>query len=142
MTNFDRAFAIIVGLEGGYVNDPKDPGGETKYGLSKRANPDLDIKTLTLGMAQDRYRTRYWNPHGLDALEYGKALLVFSTAVNGGNHERWYSMFGGYPLKDFIVNFQAERALYMASLPTWQAFGRGWMRRLFIESAAASEPPQ
>ena len=43
MSDFDRAFAAIVGVEGGYVNDPKDPGGETKFGLSHRANPDLDI---------------------------------------------------------------------------------------------------
>lgn len=140
MTNFERAFAIVVGIEGGYVNDPKDPGGETKYGLSKRANPDLDIKNLTIGMAQDRYRTRYWNAHGLDSLEYGKALLVFDTAVNGGNHERWYSMFAGYPLEQFIPLYQAEHNLYLASLPGWPHDGRGWSRRLVTLSLEAAKP--
>jgi len=140
MSNFDRAFAVVVGIEGGYVNDPKDPGGETKFGLSKRANPDLDIKNLTLGIAQDRYRTRYWNAHNLDSLEYGKALLVFDVAVNGGNHERWFGMYGGYPLEQFVEAFQAERALYLASLPTWQTYGRGWSRRLIKIALEAMKP--
>lgn len=140
MSNFDRAFAVVVGVEGGYVNDPNDPGGETKFGLSKRANPDLDIKNLTIGMAQDRYRTRYWNPHNLDALEYGKALLVFDTAVNGGNHERWYGMYGGYPLIDFAQAFQAEHMLYLASLPGWINYGRGWSRRAFKIYGEALKP--
>ena len=140
MTNFDRAFAVIVGVEGGYVNDPNDPGGETKFGLSKRANPDLDIKNLTLGMAQDRYRTRYWNPYNLDSLEYGKALLVFDTAVNGGNHERWYSMYGGFPLIDFAQAYQAEHMLYLASLPGWINYGRGWSRRAFKIYGEALKP--
>jgi lysozyme family protein len=140
MTNFDRAFAVIVGIEGGYVNDPNDPGGETKFGLSKRANPDLDIKNLTLQQAQERYRTRYWACHDLDSLEYGKALLIFDTAVNGGNHSRWYSMFGGYPLEQFVEAYQAEHALYLASLPTWQNFGRGWARRLIRISIEALKP--
>ena len=155
MSNFDRAFAIVVGIEGGYVNDPKDPGGETKYGISKRQYPNIDIKNLSLQQARDIYQRDYWNTHGLDSLEYGKALLVFDTAVNGGNHQRWYSMFGGYPLPEFVISFQAEHNLYLASQPTWQLFGRGWSRRLVklsieamkswdssISSAASSAPSQ
>jgi lysozyme family protein len=140
MTNFERAFSVIVGVEGGYVNDAKDPGGETKYGLSKRANPDLDIKNLTLQQAQDRYMSRYWKPHGLDDLEYGKALLVFDTAVNGGNHERWHGLYSGYPLPQYVENYQAEHALYLASLPQWQTYGRGWARRLIHLSIEALKP--
>lgn len=138
--NFDRAFTIVVGIEGGYVNDPADPGGETKYGISKRRYPDLDIKSLTLDQAKAIYLRDYWNPHDLDDLEYGKALLVFDCAVNGGNHSRWYSMFGGYALKDFIVAFQAEHALYLASLPEWPHDGRGWARRLVTLALQASQP--
>ena len=41
--SFDRAFELLIGSEGGYVNDPHDPGGETKYGISKRSYPTLDI---------------------------------------------------------------------------------------------------
>ena len=44
MAHFERAIDKTLAWEGGYVNDPKDPGGETKYGISKRAHPDVDIK--------------------------------------------------------------------------------------------------
>jgi len=39
---FQQAFERTIGFEGGYANDPRDPGGETKYGISKRAYPALD----------------------------------------------------------------------------------------------------
>lgn len=128
--NFDLAFQAVVGVEGGYVNDPKDPGGETNYGLSKRANPDLDIKNLTFIQAKQRYLTRYWNPYSLDELEFGKALLYFDAAVNGGNPKRWFEMYGGYPLTDFVIAFQAEHNLYLSSLKDWETYKRGWSRRL------------
>ena len=47
MAHFERAIDKTLAWEGGYVNDPKDPGGETKYGISKRAHPDVDIKNLS-----------------------------------------------------------------------------------------------
>ena len=50
--SFDKAFQITVGVEGGYVNDPADPGGETRYGISKRAHPDVDIKSPNAGSGQ------------------------------------------------------------------------------------------
>lgn len=139
MSFFDTAFGIVVGIEAGYVNDPQDPGGETKYGITKRQYPDLDIKGLTLEQAKSIYLRDYWNTHQLDTLENGKALLVFDCAINGGNHQRWYSMYGGYDLEPFIEAFQAERILYMASLPGWQNFGRGWSRRVVMISLKASQ---
>lgn len=135
--NFDRAFAIVIGIEAGYVNDPKDQGGETKYGISKRQYPDVDIKNLTIDQAKAIYLRDFWNTHDLDALEYGKALLVFDVAVNGGSHARWYSMYGGYSLEDFAVAFQAEHMIYLASLPGWIHDGRGWARRAFKIFSAA-----
>lgn len=41
MNNFDKAFELVVGVEGGYVNDPRDPGGRTIYGITERDHPDL-----------------------------------------------------------------------------------------------------
>lgn len=128
MSAFDTAFAIVVGIEGGYVNDPKDPGGETKYGISKRRYPNEDIKNLTIERAKFLYQRDYWNSHHCDSLPWAEALLVFDTSVNGGNAERWHSMYAGSP--QFVVNYQAEHALYLASLPGWIHDGRGWMRRL------------
>ena len=46
--DFDQAFERVIGHEGGYVNDPRDPGGETKYGISRRAYPGEDIAGMTL----------------------------------------------------------------------------------------------
>ena len=46
--------------EGGYVNDPTDPGGETNYGISKRAYPKIDIKALTKHEAVKIYYKDYW----------------------------------------------------------------------------------
>jgi hypothetical protein len=139
VSNFDTAFGIIVGIEAGYVNDPRDPGGETKYGISKRRYPAEDIPNLTLERAKFLYQRDYWNPHHCDALPWAEALLVFDTAVNGGNAERWHSMYAGSP--DFIMNYQAEHALYLASLPGWSHDGRGWMRRAFKIARLAEKQP-
>jgi len=57
--NFERCIAFVLRHEGGYVNDPRDPGGETKYGISKRAYPGLDIKNLTEEQAKEIYRQDY-----------------------------------------------------------------------------------
>ena len=58
MTEFvwDSAFDLLMLNEGGYVNNPNDPGGETKYGVSKKAYPDIDIENLTLEQAKKIYR--------------------------------------------------------------------------------------
>ena len=83
--NFKRAFKELIGIEGGYVNNPKDKGGETKFGISKRAYPNLDIKNLTLEKAQDIYYNDYWFALKLDYInEYNVALELFDTCVNMG----------------------------------------------------------
>ncbi len=55
MTNFEGALKFTLSWKGGLVNDPNDPGGETKYGISKRAYPELDIANLTLEQAKGIY---------------------------------------------------------------------------------------
>ena len=57
---FEKAFKYVIYNEGGYVNDPSDLGGETKYGISKRSYPNLDIKHLTLEQARKIYFCDYW----------------------------------------------------------------------------------
>ena len=46
----------------GYVNDPRDSGGETKFGVAKNANPNVNIAKLTLDEAKKIYKSRYWIP--------------------------------------------------------------------------------
>lgn len=141
MSYFDSAFSIIIGIEKGYVNDPKDPGGETKYGISKRRYPGEDIPNLTLDRAKFLYQRDYWNSNKCGAMPWEQALLVFDSAVNGGHPQRWHDMYAGYPPLDFIMNFQAEHALYLASLPGWIHDGRGWMRRAFKIGRLAEKAP-
>lgn len=83
--NFKNAFKELIGIEGGYVNDPTDRGGETKYGISKRSYPNVDIKNLTLEKAQEIYYKDFWVALSLDSIqEYYVALELFDTSVNMG----------------------------------------------------------
>ncbi len=84
METFDRCIRAVLSEEGGLSDHPQDPGGLTKYGISRRAYPDLDIRRLTMDEAIELYRRDYWNPvHGTD-LPASLALLVFDSAVNQG----------------------------------------------------------
>jgi lysozyme family protein len=60
-SEFNGAFEILIGHEGGYVDHPDDPGGETKYGISKRSYPEVNIAALTLDKAKAIYREDYWD---------------------------------------------------------------------------------
>lgn len=126
--SFERAFDMVIGHEGGYVNDPNDPGGETKFGISKRAYPTLDIKSVTIEQAREIYLRDYWFTAGCDRIEDdAMAILVFDCAVNQGVSRALRFAAGA----NTPAEFQAERALHYATLPTFGRYGRGWMRRLF-----------
>ena len=82
--NFDQAFEWLIGHEGGYVNHPNDPGGETKYGISKRSYPGENIKEMTLVRAKDIYQRDYWWKAGCDLVPDCVKFDLFDTAVNAG----------------------------------------------------------
>lgn len=71
-------------FEGGYANNPDDPGGETKFGISKTAYPDLDIKSLSQADAIAIYKRDYWDVLNLASLPNNIAMKVFDLAVNTG----------------------------------------------------------
>lgn len=83
---FDRAAAFVLAdrIEGGYVNDPRDPGGMTKFGISKRSYPKLDIANLTRDEATAIYRRDYWDAVDGSALPSKIAVAAFDAAVNQG----------------------------------------------------------
>jgi len=81
---FQEAVKSVLKHEGGYVNDPKDPGGETNFGISKRAFPDLDIKNLTEEDAIEIYHKEYWKPAGVEDLPERLWAIYFDMAVNMG----------------------------------------------------------
>jgi len=85
MADFNKAIPVILAQEGGYVNDPADPGGETNFGISKRFYPQIDIAALTPEKAATIYRTDYWDHVAGDKLtNQAVATKLFSLAVNMG----------------------------------------------------------
>jgi lysozyme family protein len=148
MTDFNAAFSHVVGLEGGYVNDPQDPGGETKYGISKRAHPTVDIKNLTLAQAKEIYCWSYWMPAQCDKLPYPLNAYVFDAAVNQGvgaairmlqtaAKVKVDGVIGAVTLNaikqdsDIAHKFMAERALRYFDTSNFERFGKGWLKRIF-----------
>jgi lysozyme family protein len=149
MNDFDRAFGIIVGEEGGYVNDPRDPGGETKYGISKRAYPEEDIVGLTIDRAKEIYHRDYWERVKGDTLKWPLNLFMFDAAVNQGvgAATRMLQKTLG-TVQDGIIGdvtvklanrgnaedptiYLSERAMRYAKTDNFDVFGRGWMNRIF-----------
>lgn len=84
---FNKCVEVVLKHEGGYVNHPDDPGGETNFGISKRYFPDEDIKNLTKERAKELYYTRFWIPMNLFGIEDELAVLhIFDMGVNAGRH--------------------------------------------------------
>ena len=83
MADFQKALTFVLKNEGGYVNDPLDSGGETKYGISKRSYPHLDIPNLTKEQAAEIYRRDFWQPY--KDFEEPIAIKVFDLAINMGH---------------------------------------------------------
>jgi lysozyme family protein len=124
--SFDRAFSLTVGEEAGYVNDPTDPGGETKYGISKRAYPNEDIKDLTLDRAKELYYRDYWEPLWAGSLPWTVAYPLFDCAVNQGLEYAKTLLADHDP-----VEILSQRALRYSKNIHFDKYGHGWLRRLF-----------
>ena len=85
MANFDVSIAVILKNEGGYVNNPADPGGETNFGICKESYPDVDIKSLTVDGAKVIYKRDFWDKvHGDDIVDQNFATSLLDFAVNAG----------------------------------------------------------
>ena len=144
--SFEKAVAFVLQSEGGYVNHPSDPGGETNFGISKRSYPDEDIKGMTVDRAKEIYKRDYWDALSCDMLPDGIATVLFDTAVNCGHKPAARMLQRACGVSDdgiigkvtiaysskegTLERFLAERAVYYAKLTTFNVFGLGWMRRL------------
>lgn len=84
--DFDQALKTTLEFEGGYVNDPDDPGGETKYGISKRAYPFLDIAELTYDQARRIYWQDYWTAAKCDLVPEEIRGIFFDMTVQHGKY--------------------------------------------------------
>lgn len=148
-TWFDQCFDKLISHEGGYVNDPKDPGGETKFGISKRAYPQLDIKNLTLDAAKEIYKRDYWDRAQCDRLPPYLAYVLFDAAVNSGIGQAirflqralnvaddgvmgpmTVAAVGRIDAESVCARFLGQRLSFMTKLSTWDVYGKGWSRRV------------
>ena len=157
MSNYEKCLEIILHHEGGYVNHPKDPGGETNLGVTKRVYEEWggtkDMKDLTVEDVAPIYQKNYWNRVRGDDLPAGLDLCVFDFGVNAGTGRSakflqrlvGTTVDGGIgPATIGAVNayvqiegieatieaFQNSRQEYYESLSTFETFGRGWTRRV------------
>lgn len=147
--SFDAFIERVLAHEGGYVNHPADPGGETNWGITKRSYPALNIRELTREDAKAIYRRDFWDRVRGDQLPPELAFQALDAAVNHGigNAVRWMQraadvaddgVIGPVTLDaiactdpaDLVLKFNAERLAFYTKLRTFDTFGRGWVRRV------------
>jgi len=156
-SNWIKCLETILHHEGGYVNHPKDPGGETNLGVTKRVYEDFggtkDMKDLTREDVEPIYKKNYWDRVKGDDLPAGLDLCVFDFGVNAGTGRAakyLQTMIGTvadggigpntlkklndyveeHGIEDAIKNYQSDRQKYYESLSTFDTFGKGWTRRV------------
>ena len=162
--NYHKCLELILHHEGGYVNHPKDPGGETNLGVTKRVYEEWggtkEMVDLTVEDVAPIYEKNYWGRVKGDDLPSGLDLCVFDFAVNagpgraakylqsmigttvdGGIGPNTLRAVGNYVeevgLQSAIENYQESRQRYYEKLSTFETFGRGWTRRVEETTAEA-----
>lgn len=151
--NFDAAFETLLGHEGGFVDNPEDPGGATRWGITERvarANGyGGDMRVLPVATAKAIARTEYWDAVCADQLPAALRYAVFDAAYNSGPPQaiRWLQRALGVKA-DGVLGSQTRRAAlqnppervlarmlgarlqFLTQLPAWGTFGKGWARRV------------
>ena len=150
---YGELFDRLIGHEGGYVNDPNDPGGETKWGISKRSYPHLNIRDLTRDDARQIYETDFWNringerliQRGFDGVSWQlldfavnsgieTAVRYLQRAVGVADDGVWgpYSQAAIESMSesDVIMLLNAERLDFMRRLRNWKHASKGWAGRI------------
>jgi lysozyme family protein len=160
--NFKECLELVLKSEGGWVNHPSDPGGETNLGVTKRVweewvgHPVESLKNLTKDQVAPLYEQRYWRPCYGEVLPRGLDLIVFSMGVNAGpgrSVKLLQSSIGCLPdgvigpatrgvIRDsntatLIAKFSETRREYYKSLKTFPMFGKGWFARVDKEELEA-----
>ena len=147
--NFSVAINRILSAEGGYVYNPEDPGGETKFGISKRSYPNADIANLTRDQAIDIYRADFWDKVHANDLPDAVAFQALDFAVNSGVDVAIRKLQAAVGVADdghwgpvtqtaiaaanqtvLALNLVAARLDYMRSCSGWASFGKGWAGRI------------
>ena len=154
--SFDTSFNRLLGSEGNYSNDPADPGGETKWGISKRSYPNEDIANLTQDAAKAIYLRDFWNPVGdiapavkFQVFDFAvnsgiqTAIRKLQTAISVADDGHWgpISTAKAASMPPAIINmrFVAQRLRFWTLLSKWAAVGKGWANRAATDLEYAAE---
>jgi lysozyme family protein len=150
--DFDAAFGKLMVSEGGYINHPSDPGGETNHGITARVAIQEGytgrMRDLPLATAKTIARKRYWDAVRCDELPPTLRYPMLDAAYHSGPTQaiRWLQRAVGTvddgklgPITLAAANragtmvaprMLAERLDFLTNLPTWGHFGKGWSRRI------------
>ena len=153
MSDFDKAFDLLIGNEGGYVNNLADPGGETNWGITRAVAVDNgydgSMKLMPKETAKGIYKKIYWDKLQCDQLPFIVAFQLFDAGVNHGNAQAAKFLQRALSIEDdgvigaktiaavskledlqIVMLFNAERIEFYAALKTFSTFGKGWIRRV------------
>jgi len=126
---FEAIFPWLLEWEGGYDNDPDDPGGETNYGIDKRSHPNVDIKHLTKDGAKAIYWKSYWQAYKCEDYPYPLGEVVFNCCVNAGYGRAKQFLTAGVNANIFLNEQEAFYHRLVEAIPKSQKYLRGWLNR-------------
>lgn len=128
---FQKGMVLAFQWEGGYVNDPQDPGGETKYGISKRFHPNVNIKALTPDQATQIYYNEYWLPYPqlADIQDTDFAARVFLFGINAGMRRAVETYMAHKSLTEFRQAMKNYYQYLADARPSLKRFLHGWFNR-------------
>jgi len=164
--NWDKSFDMVLVHEGGYVNDPRDPGGRTNMGVTQRAwesylnrsVTETEMRGLTRDEIKPFYKAMYWDKLKGDQLPSGVDYAAYDLAVNSGvgRAAKYLQEIAGV-VADGVIGPKSLEAIlacdpeqtadalcemrldFLKRLPTFETFGKGWSRRVAeVKSKATS----
>ncbi|TGD96482.1 glycoside hydrolase family 108 protein [Methylobacterium nonmethylotrophicum] len=163
-SSYDRALSLVLNHEGGWSDDPADPGGATNLGVTigtlslwlGRPATRAEVRALTPASVAPIYRRRFWDAIEGDALPAGLDVALFDFSVNSGPRRAVIGLQRALGIADDgklgpvtlaalsgrdvpgLVNALCDgRLTFLRALSTWPRFGRGWGRRVEEVRAAA-----
>ena len=155
--NFDKSFALVMKSEGGYVNNPKDPGGETNMGVIKAAwstwlkrhIEDGEMAKLQIEDVKPFYKALYWDKTYCNQLPKGLDYMMFDASVNMGVGQsirllqkslgcvadgvigsNTMKLINQSKVNDMIDKYSAQKEMFYRSLANFSVFGKGWLNRV------------
>jgi len=155
--NWNRCFVLLLQSEGGYSDDPEDPGGRTNLGVTQavweswvgRASNEKEMRNLVPTDVEPLYKRKYWDACRCDDLPTGLDYVVFDFAVNAGVGRSIKTLQSSvdatvdgqlgkmtldavskFPTDVTIFRFSDEKVKFYKSLPTFSTFDKGWLDRV------------